>query len=253
MRTWAEGCVFADIRSSVNSRPANCVLSIYQHGGGDERIKSYDVVLHPNERNYLGSNISQRRETEYRAGRLAAKHALSVLLNEPNPASIEIARGVFNQPIVKHASVNVPEISISHKRAVAVALAFDAGYCMGVDIEEHCERSTHVIQSQLTAAERRSVKEGALDYKSACSQLWSVKEALSKVLKTGLTARLEIYEATDLEFDRGVLSKCFFSNFYQYRAKTWIVEKYVLAIVFPRNATLELDAEQLCAHLENRI
>lgn len=237
-----------DIKYTFNGCPVKCVLSVLKPNDISELTSFADMILHPNELSYISGNISGRRKTEYLAGRIAAKNALGLFINEVNPKNIEIARGIFNQPIVRHSSEDIPEISISHKQSMAVALACQSGHCLGIDIEEYYEHNLGTLEGQLSEAEKQVISQ-SVDYQLVCSQLWSIKEALSKVLKTGLTAPFEIYETAGITFTGSTISQCYFKRFYQYQAMSWVFNQYVLAIVFPRHSNLMLNTDQFSLHI----
>jgi 4'-phosphopantetheinyl transferase len=92
-------------------------------------------LLGPTEFSYFCTLRSACRQQSYLLGRYAAKLALRDLLQESDFRIIEIARGVFDQPIVLFAQKQRWGVTISHTDSLAVALAFQAGHPMGVDAE----------------------------------------------------------------------------------------------------------------------
>src|SRR5258705_11137092 len=91
--------------------------------------------LGPAEQAYFSTLRFVRRQGSYLLGRYAAKLALRDLLHESDLRALEIARGVFDQPIAPCTRNQGWGVTISHAESLAVALAFPAGHPMGIDIE----------------------------------------------------------------------------------------------------------------------
>jgi 4'-phosphopantetheinyl transferase len=73
------------------------------------------------------------------------------------------------------------------------------------------------------------------------SALWTIKEALSKVLCTGLMTPMQIYNLTAFQpIDSGTW-EALFQNFGQYKAVTWIGSLHVLSVVLPKRSRLALE------------
>jgi 4'-phosphopantetheinyl transferase len=71
--------------------------------------------------------------------------------------------------------------------------------------------------------------------------LWTIKEALSKVLCTGLMAPIQVYNLTEFQpIDSGIWESLF-QNFGQYKAVTWIGSSHVLSLVLPKRSSLSLE------------
>lgn len=127
-------------------------------------------------------------------GRLAAKRALGVLLNEADLRAIDIYNGVFGQPLVRHARAGGIDVTVSHSYGVAVALAFPAQWPIGIDLEMVPAQSVDTVLAELgaSAAEQAWIDAGAPDRMTACGVLWSAREALGKSMKIGLNCPLGV-------------------------------------------------------------
>jgi 4'-phosphopantetheinyl transferase len=68
--------------------------------------------------------------------------------------------------------------------------------------------------------------------------LWTSKEALSKILCTGLTSPIQIYSLAEFNLIRLGTWEGLFQNFGQYRAMASIGSSYALSIVLPRNSAV---------------
>lgn len=68
--------------------------------------------------------------------------------------------------------------------------------------------------------------------------LWTAKEALSKVLKTGLTMDMKLFEINQLE-ERDIYRGSF-TIFTQYQFLSFIIEDTVFTIVTPKKGNLHV-------------
>jgi 4'-phosphopantetheinyl transferase EntD len=184
----------------------------------------------------------QRRQRSYLLGRYCAKEAVAVQASISELKGFEIGSGVFQQPIVRGLGTAGIQVSISHSETWGAALAFDEAHPMGLDMEQvHPERSD-TIRTQLTPCEIEVVTASPLRVDAALTLVWSVKEALSKTLKTGLTTPLQVFEVANCSWEAGALS-CEFPSFGQYRAVGLLVAEFAIGLVFPRRSQLGCSLE----------
>lgn len=100
-----------------------------------QAVKNISQILHPGEKAYFDSLKYERRQKSYLMGRYACKKVLSAYLNEPKLNTIEIAHGIFGQPIVRYLTREMPGISLSHDNLFSAAIAFSDTHPMALDIE----------------------------------------------------------------------------------------------------------------------
>lgn len=194
--------------------------------------------LHPAENATFEQYKFPLRKTAYLLGRYAAKEVLSPCLGGAARASIEIAIGVFNQPVVKYEARGVPELSLAHSHGAAVAVACQAGHPLGVDLEYLDFDKAPILEPYFTEAEMsrlHGLPEGA---GAVGFMLWSAKEALSKILRAGLTVPFPLLEAESFSASQGSLTIPSFRNFPQYRGQAWITGPYALALALPRKTAM---------------
>ena len=197
--------------------------------------------LHPNELRYFHKLEFPLRRTSFLLGRHAAKKALVAYLKEPDPARIEIAFGVFTQPVVKYGSSDNPELTIAHCQDSAVAIAFPSGHPMGVDLEYIEADKRKVFENQFSDPELNLLKHLIEAEEASYYLLWTVKEALSKAIKCGLTVPFSILEVEQIVQDGVHAYSCSFKNFAQYQGRSWIESQHVLSIALPKNTHLPAD------------
>ena len=202
-----------------------------------EKVQGF---LHPNELIYFNNLKSEKRKFSYLTGRYCGKLAISQFLSETEMKDIEIRPGIFDQPIVRHHSIDTPEITISHCSDLAVAIAFPPGHIMGIDVEEIDFSKTHVFKSQLTQSEIDKVDRSFDDSRIGFHLIWTAKEALSKALKCGLTVPFDILEVEQIGHfaESGYLSS--YKNFAQYKCISWVWDKHLLSIALPRKTDMKM-------------
>ena len=180
-----------------------------------------------------------RRQTSYLLGRYTAKAALHACVGPAFvPTAINVAPGVFNQPVV-HGLVATPPlgVSISHSERMVCALAYPEEHPMAIDVEEIDAERTHVMLTQIGDAEADRARAACTSPDLAATVVWSAKEALSKALRCGMTCPFEIFETIELEARDGYYAGRF-KNFAQYKFHSWHRQTSVLTLVLPRKTEL---------------
>lgn len=202
-------------------------------------------LLHDVERKYFETLKHNRRIHSFLLGRYSAKKAIAALVgNEKNFTKILIKNGVFNQPIVVCDSCNNIQVSLTHCDDLAAAIAYNEMLILGIDIEKASKRIDQVVEAVLTQCERDLSFRVPCAYRNFLLMIWTVKESLSKVFKTGLTVPMRILEVKNIEeLEEYYVST--FTNFPQYTAVSFIVEDYVCSITFPKNVEIEMDINRI--------
>ena len=204
----------------------------------DQQKESF---LHQEELKYLSNCPIESKRNQFLQSRKLSKTLLSSLLKETNSTKIHIKPGVFNQPLVTYPSVANPAISISHSGNCSACIVCSSTHPMGIDIEEIRNNKKEIIVSQLSNFEKALVKALPNSADIACLELWTAKEAISKVLNTGLTAPFEIYEI-DNTYLRENYTVYTFKNFSQYKAVSFQIKGNICSLVLPVQTNLFLQS-----------
>jgi phosphopantetheinyl transferase len=211
--------------------------------------ETLERLLHPNERAYVRVLRNDTRRDSYVLGRVAAKRAVCVLSHIDAPASVEIRAGAFGQPVVR-APAGYAEVTISHCDDTALVVAFEPEHPIGVDLERAAEPSARTVREHLGAAELSMLAELGWSDELAATMLWSAKEALAKVLRSGLTVPLNVLSISTAEpADVGSVS-LFFENFALYRCHVVVLGERIVALAVPARSAFTLDTERLRAILD---
>ncbi|MEJ8303596.1 4'-phosphopantetheinyl transferase family protein, partial [Saccharibacillus sacchari] len=157
-------------------------------------------LLHCKEVEYLNQLKFKDRFYSYVLGRISGKFAAKELYPYFNERDIWIDHGVFGQPILKHPELHNLQVGISHSGKQGAAIVFPEAFPMGIDIELMDPNKTGLLESQMTHSELSKVMKFGADYPFYVMMLWTAKESLSKVLKTGLTLSLEILEIESIKY-----------------------------------------------------
>lgn len=201
-------------------------------------------VLHPKELNYYKTLKFQKRIISYLIGRLTAKKAIALLVGETNLTKILVQAGIFTQPITTYENKQNIQVSISHCDNFGAAIAFPEAHPMGIDIEKINLEQNNVIERETTESEIKLIKEKPYSYEKMLTVLWTVKEALSKVLKTGLMTPFKIYEVDKIEVYHDYIL-CFYKNFAQYIAISFIIGDYICSITYPKKTELSINIHSI--------
>lgn len=200
-------------------------------------------LLGPREQDAFDALEHERRRTSYLLGRHAAKTALAPLVDLADPRAIDIVPGCFQQPVVLAPIAATVGVSISHARTGACAVAFPEGHPMGIDVEEIDPARVETMKTQFVDREIEAI--GRLGDEALLSAVvWTAKEALSKVLRCGMTAPFEFLEVSAMVFGDAVASGQF-QHFGQYRFQSWIRGGIVVSLVLPRRTHLDLQPQFL--------
>lgn len=213
------------------------------------RVQDYENIvqyLHPEEHGFYARLQFEKRIKSYLMGRFVAKQAVAAFIGEEDLRSIFIQSGIFTQPVVVSNKHNV-QVSISHCDNFGAALAFPEAHPMALDIEKINPDKRAVLESQITEAERELLCTCSPSYDIGLTLLWTAKEALSKVLKTGLTTPFGLFEISSAEW-HNTHTECHYKNFAQYKSVSFTVGNYVCSLIHPVKTEIHFN---LCSLVEN--
>ncbi|HEY9260944.1 4'-phosphopantetheinyl transferase family protein [Chitinophaga sp.] len=191
--------------------------------------------LHPEERTAL-TGIAQH---DYLLGRHAAKLA-AFNFTGVAPAGIRIRPGVFGQPVLTCPGHSNVQVSIAHSGGSAMAVVFPESHPMAVDIEV---LDADRFLPPLSPAE--SLLIASLPHTPEEQQflLWTAREALSKVLRTGFTTDLELFNVKSVAVNGDFVISTFV-HFLQYKAVSWIAGNMACSLVLPERSQVDIAALQ---------
>ena len=101
--------------------------------------------------------------------------------------SIHIEAGVYDFPVTHIPIEDKCQVSISHCDSPCCTITFPKTHPMGIDIEKVNESNIEFLSSHITEKDRRIISELNIADEEAYTLIWTVKDALSKVLRCGLT------------------------------------------------------------------
>ena len=144
----------------------------------------------------LSARGTSKRIADRVVGRVAAKRAVSELTGL-DPAAFSIENRASGEPVAQAKDGrNMPHISISHRDGEGIAVAAASGR-VGIDLEVVAARAPSFAETWFRPEERQWC--GGDPRRE--SQVWAIKEAVLKVLGTGL--RLSPIEVEVLEVSDG--------------------------------------------------
>lgn len=215
--------------------PVPVVLATIPIAAFDRILPTAQSALRGSESDHFGRLTHRRRQESFLMGRWVAKHAVAGWTGSGEVTDIEIARGVFDQPLVRGPGIEGCRVGLSHDGHWAVALAFPDSHPMGIDVETVDPSRMETIASQLSVDER-SWMESSPDPVLWATALWTAREALSKAVGCGLTVPSEILAVAEFRgIDPGSWTGVF-ARFSQYQVRTIAVGGTLLSIVLPRRS-----------------
>lgn len=211
-------------------------------------IKEAEKILHEEEYRYFTGLKHERRVNSFLIGRYSAKKAISALTGEKNQKKILIKNGVFNHPYIVCETCSNTQISLTHSDNLAAAVAFNDMLILGIDIEKINQGINSGLDASLTQYEKELALRMPALYNNSLIMIWTIKESLSKVLKTGLFVPFTILEVKSLEEHNGYFLSTF-TNFQQYSATSFQLGSYVCSIAYPHNLEIKLDINKIKSNL----
>lgn len=204
-----------------------------------------DAVLHPREAAYFFALEADKRKRDFLLGRYAAKRALTALAPGIEPPEIEIRPGVFQQPVVLHPRAAGLAVCLTHTGPLAAAVAFPAGHPLGVDTEVVDPAYLGALAGQIAPEDLPATGCGSVE---GHFRAWTVKEALSKVLRCGLTAPFPLLAVAQTIMAEGAFTGRF-RNFPQYAFLSLAAGRCAFALVHPARTALGVDRAAVLAFL----
>ncbi|SPF47300.1 4'-phosphopantetheinyl transferase [Candidatus Desulfosporosinus infrequens] len=236
-QSFSKGFTYGLICQSLNDRFETFLYFCEFSEINDYQSTTY--IFHPREKKYF-DGLFLKRARSYQIGRYAAKRAVAALTGEKEFRTILVEKGIFDQPVVTCRSQQNIQVSITHCDGLGAAIAFLENYPMGIDIERINPGHNKLLESQLTEQEKRLINTLHYPYQIALTLFWTSKEALSKVLRTGLTTPLNIYEVSKVEVCNKFII-CYYKYFTQYLTVSFVSEPYVCSLTFPKNIKIDLE------------
>jgi 4'-phosphopantetheinyl transferase len=229
------------LRRATGEFRAHLVLGAWTLGWLEEKAPHF---LHAQEIQELnGFNVEQRRFT-FLLGRYCAKLALAECLGRSGMTEWRLAASVFGQPLVRGPGSAALRVSIAHSGKWGGAIVFPDEHPMAIDLEETPARHNDAIKTQLEPAEIQFALAAHPPGIDALGMLWTAKEALSKVLGTGLTTPFRVFQVSQIVRE-GAWFRLEFLHFAQYKALCFRFGETWFSMVLPRKTGVSLEPEAL--------
>lgn len=222
------------IRDDRSYEAVRCIIKSDYDG-----LLEYLNLLHPKEREYLNSLKYSKRKYSYLQGRIASKIALKATDENLDVSTIEISRSVFNNPLIQYSNNNL-QVSISHSSSVGYSMIFPEEHPLAIDIEAINESRLSSMEGINCKTEKQLFHNTGANIVELNTILWSAKEALSKILKTGLMVNLDIYEVSKI-IDHKTYFESNFKNFFQYKVLSKVTHDMIISIALPLKSFIDND------------
>ena len=210
-------------------------------GNLDELVKNIES-LHPMELAQFHRYKYDRRKESYLLGRLSVKQAVQQAKIQLNrviyPKKIWLDSGVFQFPILRSIKAANLNVSLSHCDDIGISIAFPDVHPMGIDLERVEESRKDLLLDYILVEEKNMLTNINIDNIIGYTMIWSIKEALSKTIKTGFMIDFNLLELDTIEKENNVF-KSTFHKFKQYKAFSVVNEHYVISIVSPKKTEIQ--------------
>lgn len=150
------------------------------------------------ERSYIASLRYAKRRQEYRASRISAKGAAKAFCGSDSVIDISVGSGVLWNPYITVSGHPNLGVSICHTADFSCAAVFDEAYICGIDAEQVNERHFRTLSECATEREKALLLSIDSDEMMKLTLLWTIHEALSKALRTGLSLGMDYYEISEI-------------------------------------------------------
>ncbi|WP_158542959.1 4'-phosphopantetheinyl transferase family protein [Phytoactinopolyspora halophila] len=208
---------------------------------------AYDAAygcLSSAERAYCDRLKVRKRALEFTFGRYVAKEAARAAADGALAReSFEIRQGLFNQPILVCPDGRDLEVSIAHSNGVAMALVHPRACPLGIDLEVLDGRTLSTMTEHLTEHESALMDRHpvASDRSYLPAVIWTAKESLSKVFKSGLLVPFDLFEVQSISTRSEVMTSAF-RSFSHYVAASARVGDFVASIAYPKMTDLRTES-----------
>ena len=231
---------------SSDSKPA-AIAFVY--ASLSELKAKKNLFLHPNELKHYETLSFDKRRHSYLLGIHCVKNALRENIPHLSSQAILLKTGIFGQPLIETPATLKTHITVSHTEPLAATIAFPEEYPMGIDLEYIRPNIETIMQEQLTIEEKHTIQRQTIYPPATYYALyWTAKEAISKILLTGMTVPFTLYALKNLRWDvTHWLAE--FEHFSQYQAISFFFFfKHICSIVYPKQSALTLDIVAIHKH-----
>lgn len=208
------------------------------HSANLEQLKN--DYLSNYEHQFAIKHRTGKQRDYYKAGRIAAKIAITRNTHENDPKKIEIHNGVHGEPIIINSNLKNNQVSISHCDGIAIAVVFPEKLQIALDIENTHRYRTQYIDNLLSKNEKKLLETLKLDKEMMFFALWTMHEAMGKTLKTGIAIDRDLFEVTEIRSVNNQCLKGTFKNFPNHEGISMFIENWCLSLVLPSQTEFRL-------------
>ncbi len=188
---------------------------------------------------------SEKRKLDYLSGRVCSKIALDAFNKGTKHDQFSIDNGIFGFPIVKSIkAVNNLKVCISHTKSIGGAISFKEEHPVAIDIECVSADIQKFKEDIITEKEHLQITTLSINQDIAYTALWTAKEALSKILHTGLMTPFSLYETQNIVVHDYYI-QLEYSFFPQYKCIIFFVKDCIISLALPRKSQLKFNFHKL--------
>ncbi|MDR0632212.1 MAG: 4'-phosphopantetheinyl transferase superfamily protein [Holosporaceae bacterium] len=204
-----------------NGKEEECVLAVANTS--DFSLENLKEWLSDGELEKLDRIGIEKRRKEFCLGRATTKKALSSFVDGLVFRNVNIINEKSGCPVIGNSDYAT---SISHAGDVVASLVFKGNFSFGLDIENLKRNSIKAVKSVISDGE--SIPDDAKSLMAA----WTLKEALGKALKCGLSLPFEEFELSQFTQDTDRFS-CSYAKHPEFKGGAAVYDDYSYAIAYP--------------------
>lgn len=199
---------------------------------GDETPPSF---LNPAEWAVLGPRAVAKRRRDFCRGRLISKLLVANQLGGAVEDILVLPRSTGAPAAYNRERLALSiELSLSHTERFAAAALGPTGLALGIDVEQRIENASLIARDYFTDRELHLCQDGAEIW--LATVIWTLKEAMLKILQTGLRDALQSVQVLEIQSDedsnRGT-AKVFIESRPEQEYRGWwrVIDSAVVGIV----------------------
>jgi phosphopantetheinyl transferase len=217
-----------DIPFFYNGKENRCVFAFTRIANSGISEEDFRVLMSAEELKRINSIGSEKVKKQYCLARVLTKKALSSFTGEFAFNDVSVLNEKNGCPFIESSEYAV---SITHTNDIVAVLVFKNNFSFGIDIESPREKAKEALESIL------------IDGEPVCRDLenltvaWTLKESLSKALKSGFYLPFTEFEILNLSRHEDIFT-CLYKKHPEFKGTAIFRNGNSVAFTYPADFTL---------------
>jgi phosphopantetheinyl transferase len=215
-----------DISFFFEGKEEKCVMAIARTEDLPIAWENFRKLLSHDELERIGTITSEKIRRQYCLSRLLTKKALGCFIGEFSFSKIGILNEKSGCPFIYPFNHGYAT-SITHSSSIVASLVFRNNFSFGIDVESLREEALKALKSIVAP------QEPIPDDLEHLTVAWTLKESLSKALKSGFRLPFEEFALSNFSRD-GDIFRCLYEKHPEFEGMALFDGKNSLAFSCPR-------------------